>query len=334
MLNSFFYAHILKMSSFSICLRQFSLNKVKKNIFFYFFLYLIIFSLVACNGNEDFKEIDLSKTQKISISDKNLKNVDNNTIYVGFDLRWEPTEDVAFYMPLIKYLEAKTGFNYKIKVPRNYPDNIHMLGKGSIDISLMGTVSCLLSGSKYGSYPIVFGLNGQSQPYYKGAIIKKAGNKTINSLKDIKHKKFVFGNKYSTQGYLIPRKMLEDAGIYLKDLEYEFSDSHKDVVNKVVNGFADAGAIQDKLAFKMAEEGILDIVKLSKPFPSSTVCVSPYLSSAKKNIIKAALLEFNPKNGFKSDLWKFTEMENGFTDAENVRFGDLMSLINKYYNLK
>lgn len=243
-------------------------------------------------------------------------------------------EDLAFYMPLIKYLEEKTGFIYKVKVPRNYPDNIHMLGKGDIDISLMGTVSCLLSGNKYGSYPILFGLNGQSQPYYKGAIVKKAGNSNINSLKDIKHKRFAFGNKYSTQGYLIPRKMLEDEGIYLTDLEYEFSDSHKDVVNKLLNGFADAGAIQDKLALKMAEEGILDIIKLSDPFPSSTVCVSPYLSDDKIKKIKTTLLQFNPKSNLKNDLWKFTEMENGFTDAENVKFENLMTLIDRYYNLK
>lgn len=79
---------------------------------------------------------------------------------------------------------------------------------------------------------------------------------------------------YSTQGYLIPRKLLEDHGISLTNINYEFSESHRDAANKLINGFVDAATIQDKLGFKLANEGSVTIITASKIYPSSTVCVS------------------------------------------------------------
>lgn len=308
-----------------------TLMDVKNNLYLIFSLIAVICIFSSCTNKDNFKEIDLTKTEKL---EKIEDTKDNDTLYVGFDLRWEPVEDLQFYLPIINYLKERTGLKFKIVVPRNYLDNIHMLGNGKIDISFMGTVSCLISRSKYGSYPIVFGLNGQNEPYYRSAIVKKAGNDDIKSVEDIKNKKFAFGNKYSTQGYLIPRKMLEDSGIKLENLDYEFSDSHKDVVNKIVNGFSDAGAVQDRLAFKMEEEGTIEIIKLSDLFPSSTVCVSPLLERGRLRLLKRALLQFDPKKDIHSDMWKFTEMENGFTDAEDIELKELMLLIKEYYNLK
>lgn len=315
---------------------SFTSDLLKKYQLGYFFVKFVILFLmfilsVSCNSQEDIKKIDLSNT----FEQKNEDNKrDNNTIYLGFDLRWEPIEDLQFYAPLIKYLTSSTGLKIKIVVPRTYSDNIHMLGQGKIDISFMGTVNCLISGKQYGSYPILLGLNGQNEPFYRGAIVKKYGNNKIRTLQDIKNKKFAFGNRYSTQGYLIPRKLLEDEGISLELIDYEFSESHKDVAYKIINGFCDAGAIQDKLAIKMAKENLLEIIKLSDRFPSSTVCVSPTLSIEKVDILKNALLKFNPKNDVKNNLWQYTEMENGFMDVNNVDLKDLFPLIKRYYNLK
>ncbi|MCA1933416.1 MAG: PhnD/SsuA/transferrin family substrate-binding protein [Calditerrivibrio sp.] len=293
-------------------------------------VFLLLF-FISCGERDNIKKIDLSKTSE---QKQNGIKKDNNTIHIGFDLRWEPIEDLQFYEPLIKFMQSETGLKFKIVIPRTYSDNIHMLGQGEIDISFMGTVNCLISSSKYGSYPIVVGLNGDNEPFYRSALVKKAGNSTIKTIKDLKNRKFAFGNKYSTQGYLIPRNMLENKDIFLEDLDYEFSDSHKDVAYKVINGFCDAGAMQDKLAFKMVNEKLLEIVELSNKFPSSTVCVSPLLDNYKVDIIKNALLRFNDKKELRGPSWKYTEMENGFIDVGEVNLKDLLPLIKRYYNLK
>lgn len=253
-------------------------------------------------------------------------------ITVGFDLRWKPVEDVSFYLPLLNYLKESTGYDFKFKVPRSYEENINMLGKGEIDISIMGSVSCLVSKIKYGAYPIVVGLNNQKEPYYNSAIIKNVNNKNINNIKELKGKRFAFGNRFSTQGYIIPRKMLEDNGISYHDIYAEFSISHDDVAKKVINNTVDAGAIQDKLAFKLEQQGLVKVISLSDDYPSSTICVSPRLD---KNIvlsIKNALINLNPLNReeFLRKNWDMTEMSGGFVDASLVDFSKVEKLIQKY----
>lgn len=253
-------------------------------------------------------------------------------ITVGFDLRWKPVEDVSFYLPLLDYLKESTGYDFKFKVPKSYEENINMLGKGEVDLSIMGSVSCLVSKIRYGAYPIVVGLNNQKKPYYNSAIIKNINNQNISSIKDMKGKRFAFGNRFSTQGYIIPRKVLEDSGINYHDIYAEFSISHDDVAKRVINNTVDAGAIQDKLAFKLQQQGVIKIISLSDEYPSSTICISSALDKNKVKEIKNALIKLNPleRENFLRKNWDMTEMSGGFVDASEVDFSKVEKLIQKY----
>lgn len=133
----------------------------------YCFLLLIISCLIlSCSDNEHLS-IDINKKELPR------KNGVSNTYYIGFDLRWDPVEDVKFYLPLLHHLSSETGYNFKFKIPRSYQENIYMLGNGSVDLSLMGSVSCMIANIQFGAEPIVVGLNSNGKPYYKSVIIKK-----------------------------------------------------------------------------------------------------------------------------------------------------------------
>lgn len=291
---------------------------------------LLFLSLLACSSQEYINIDDLEKYSEPKVSSNEEK-----ILYIGFDLRWEPVEDVKFYLPFIEYLKKETGLNIKFMIPRSYQENIFMLGNGDIDISFMGAVSCMIANIQFGAEPLVVGLNEQKKPTYQSIIVKRKNDNTIKNIKNIKGKRVAFGNKYSTQGYLIPRKMLEDNGISLNEIIYEFSESHKDAVNKLINGYVDVAAIQDKLAKKLLKDGIIDIVAISDYYPSSTICISKKVSPEIRDKLKNAILSYHDKADKKTlEMWKDTEMSSGFLDANMVNFNKVKKLIKMYYGIK
>ena len=113
---------------------------------------------------------------------------------------------------------------------------------------------------------LVKGLDSNKQGNYRSAIII-ARSDLSPKISELKDKCFAFGSRYSTQGYLIPRYMLEQEGIFLKDLKkYLFADSHWECAQAVINGKAFAGGIQDTLAFRLPEKGSGEIFSLIRGY--------------------------------------------------------------------
>lgn len=83
---------------------------------------------------------------------------------------------------------------------------------------------------------LVKGLDSNKHGYYRSAIII-ARSDLSPKISELKDKCFAFGSRYSTQGYLIPRYMLEQEGIFLKDLKkYLFTGSHWECAQAVIMG--------------------------------------------------------------------------------------------------
>ena len=71
---------------------------------------------------------------------------------------------------------------------------------------------------KYGVDVIVKALR-DGKPYQHSVIITSA-EKGINSVGELKGMSFAFGDFYSTSSHIVPRAILLEAGVDLKDLSY------------------------------------------------------------------------------------------------------------------
>ncbi|RPI36534.1 MAG: phosphate/phosphite/phosphonate ABC transporter substrate-binding protein, partial [Nitrospiraceae bacterium] len=70
-------------------------------------------------------------------------------------------------------------------------------------------------------------------------------------------KRFAFGDRESTMGYLVPRYVLWKAGVDLKDLEgYTFMANHNNVALSVLSGDYEAGAVRDDVFDKYQPKGL------------------------------------------------------------------------------
>jgi len=305
-----------------------------KIFFSSFVVYITFLSLVFSGCVEQEKPKKVSLYSRASGTPSSTGDNQKNTIQFGFDFNLDPKEEVNIYTPFIKYLEEKTGSHFHLKFTEKNEDTVENLSKGVIHFALVNPLSYVAGREKYGNVIryLASGVNKEGDPGYQAIIFTKQDSK-IRDIEDIKGRSFAFGAKMSTQGHLIPREMLEDAGIYLKDLShYVYTGSHIDIVASVLNGEADAGGMQDTLANNLAAEGKIKILKISKPYPSSLIA---YNSSVDKNTVDAvrsALLALEPLGRHKEALtgWEKTEMPFGFTMVNESEFYKVAVLARKY----
>ena len=195
-------------------------------------------------------------------------------------------------------LEVATGYRFESFVATSYAGVIEAMGAGRADIGWLNTFSYVIAHQKYGVevrlVTVRFGL-----PYYRAEIIAQSAS-GINSLADLKGKRFAFVDPASTSGYLFPLAGLKKAGYDPAKFfgQTVFAGSHNNVVLAVYQGRAEAGAVfedarasvQKTLPDVMQK---LKVVWKSDPIPNDTVSFRKDLPADVKDRVSTALLRFS-----------------------------------------
>lgn len=293
---------------------------------------LLSFLPAGCGDHEEPKKVSL---QKRSPPVENLieeQPSDGKLLKFGFDHRLSPKDDVRIYLSFLQYLNQQTGYRFSLKFTEKYEETADNLGRGMIHFAALGPVNCVTAKNKYGAGCLATGLNREGKAEYRAVIFARADN-PLTSLAELRGKSFAFGDRFSTQGHVIPRKMLEDAGVGLEDLRgYVYTGSHANTVKAVLNGDYEAGAIQDTLADHLNREGRIKIIAASKPYPSSLVCYAKEVSPAALAAVTKALLAMEPQGAHRDLLvdWERTEMANGFVAYQADSLREIEELVGRY----
>lgn len=195
-------------------------------------------------------------------------------------------------------LEVASGYRFESFVATSYAGVIEAMGAGRADIGWLNTFSYVIAHQKYGVevrlVTVRFGL-----PYYRAEIIAQSAS-GINSLADLKGKRFAFVDPASTSGYLFPLAGLKKAGYDPAKFfgQTVFAGSHNNVVLAVYQGRAEAGAVfedarasvQKTLPDVMQK---LKVVWKSDPIPNDTVSFRKDLPADVKDRVSTALLRFS-----------------------------------------
>jgi phosphonate transport system substrate-binding protein len=160
------------------------------------------------------------------------------------------------YKPLSEYLYKKTGVKIELKIlPRygNIIDNFNSLG---MDGAFFGSFTYALAKSKLDVEVLARPekLNGKSG--YKGYVFVRVDS-GIKGAKQMKGRVFVFVDKATTAGYLLPLAYFKKNGIrnykaYFK--ETYFAGTHEDAIYDVLNKKADIGAAKNTIFKILAQK--------------------------------------------------------------------------------
>ncbi|MFN3981321.1 MAG: PhnD/SsuA/transferrin family substrate-binding protein, partial [Caldilinea sp.] len=96
----------------------------------------------------------------------------------------------------------------------------------------------------------------------------------------------------------------------------------------VTSGRYDAGALQDTLALNLAERGLVRILALSDPYPSSGIVAAPDAPAQTIALTQNALVRLDPQGADAAALyhWERSEMPRGFVHAEDADYQTLRQL--------
>ena len=253
---------------------------------------------------------------------------DKPVIRFGVIPRYNPLVMYKRYQPIMDYLTAETPYRFELKISRDYPEAVRFLQQGVTQISSLGDVTFAEANTLYNAIPILKPLNRDGSPYYRSAIIVRTDS-PLKDIKELRDRSMAFGSTHSTSGNLIPRYLLWDNGVGMRDLKSFTNLQHHDAVAKaILKGQYDAGAVKDVVAEKYKSHG-LRILAWSAPIPAVPLVVRSDTPPGVVKAITEALLKLNrnnPKHQAIMKTWD-DEFSNGFAPARREDYAAIFRMI-------
>lgn len=253
---------------------------------------------------------------------------DKPVIRFGVIPRYNPLVMYKRYQPIMDYLTENTPYRFELKISRDYPEAVRFLQQGVTQVSSLGDVTFAEASTRYAAIPILKPRNRDGFPFYRSAIIVRADS-PLKNITELRGKTMAFGSPHSTSGNLIPRYLLWDNGIGLRDLKSFTNLQHHDAVAKaILKGQYDAGAVKDVVAEKYKSHG-LRILAWSAPIPAVPLVVR---KDAPPDVVKsltAALLKLdrtNPEHQKMMQTWD-DEFRYGFAPATKDDYQGIFRMI-------
>ncbi|MEE9524390.1 MAG: phosphate/phosphite/phosphonate ABC transporter substrate-binding protein, partial [Thermodesulfovibrionales bacterium] len=239
-----------------------------------------------------------------------------------------PAEMFDKFGPLVDYLSEKTGRKFELKIAMDLAEAIKDISDGVTQISYL-TPSTYIKAHKAGGVRVIAQALRDGKPYHHSVIVASP-DKGILSMEDLKGKSFAFGDKNSTSSHIVPRHMLQTAGIELKDLlNYDYLKRQDAVADAVLKGEFDAGGVMESIALKYKKEG-LKIIKFSDEIPEFNICVNRLMPEKDVGISLDAILALDDSDIEGSAILKSIDRSySGFARADGSDYKGIQDMMNK-----
>ncbi|GAB6182983.1 phosphate/phosphite/phosphonate ABC transporter substrate-binding protein [Thermodesulfovibrio hydrogeniphilus] len=206
---------------------------------------------------------------------RNLKGVDYieygpKTIKVAILPLYSPLTIYKRFDPLMRYLSAKTGYEFKLVIPKNFEEFMEIVSSGKVHFSYQNPYIFSLIYRKYPIRPIAItigedcttdeGICGGEK--FRGIIITRKDS-NISKIEDLKGKKIMIVSPTSAGGYLSQKLYLEKKGFNLqRDFKLIDAKRQEKVLIGVYKGEADAGFIRESALIVWSDEVDLSKIKI------------------------------------------------------------------------
>ncbi|MFN3641833.1 MAG: phosphate/phosphite/phosphonate ABC transporter substrate-binding protein [Gemmobacter sp.] len=234
---------------------------------------------------------------------------------------YTPVEDPAVYVEVWKdflaHLEAVTGKRTQFFPVDSNAAQIEAMRAGRLHVAGFNTGSNPLAVACAGFRPFAMMADFDDSFGYEMEFITYPGS-GIEKVEDIRGRKMAFTAETSNSGYKAPVALMRaqfgmEAG---RDYTPAFSGKHDNSILGVVNKDYDAAAIANRVAWRMAERGVIkrdDYVTIykSETFPTTGYGVAHNLKPELQEKIREAFFSFD---------WKGTGLEKEFGSAGQNKF--------------
>jgi phosphate/phosphite/phosphonate ABC transporter binding protein len=265
---------------------------------------------------------------KDEVSTFRIEDAGSGLVKLGIVPLESPAQMYKKFQPLAEYLSQKIGREVVFKLTPTFSEAVRDIGTGAADICYMTPSTYIEAHEKYGVELMAKAVRN-GVPYSHTMIVTRKDSQ-INTIDDLKGRKFAFGDKMSTSSYLVPLYMLSRAGVKLSDLsEHRFLGHHDDVAKAVLLGEYDAGGIRETTAYQFMDKG-LRLVKTSEDIPEFNICARPGIDAELKTALKNAVLALVDKDTTTARVLKSIDRDyTGFMDADDRDYDGVRVMMKK-----
>ncbi len=239
------------------------------------------------------------------------------------------TELIKKFRPLADYLAEAVGRPVQLEFSSDYTVHIERIAAGMYDAAYMGPLSFVRLAETHGGVPLLAKLEVEGRPFFQGAIFVREES-PIRKLEDLAGRRVAFVSPSSTMGYLVPRHLLEQAGVDLEELGgYSFLDHHENVALGVMVGDFDAGAVKEETFLKYASQGARALA-MTPPIPEHLFVASSRQTPGTVEAMRAALLSISKSPEGRKALRSIKSTATNLVPVDSKDYDVLREILARY----
>ena len=237
------------------------------------------------------------------------------------------TQLVEAFTPLVAYLSKKLDdTSLSLRITPDYQAHVDAIGQNEVDIAYMGPVQYVKLIERYGAKPLLARQAINGSPFFHGKVFV-AKSSAIQSLADLKGKRFAFTEPLSTMGHLVPRSMLWGAGVSVDSLAgFKFVGDHVNVALAVLTGEFDAGAVKEDVYFGYESRG-LRAIATSPPISDHVFVVGNQVSAVRIQQLRELLFHLREEPDGKQIMSGVAKGVTAFVPAVDTDYDSLRALL-------
>lgn len=194
------------------------------------------------------------------------------------------------YQPLVDHLCARTGRPWELVVAVSHSAAALDLCSGQVALAYLDPFGYARAHALCGAEPLVRLRTGGRVTYHSDVLVR--ADSALERLEDLRGRRFGFGAPLSTAGHLVPRAMLQDAGLQPGgDVRCRYFEHGEDAARAVLLGEVDACGVRDLTGELFIERGLRRLAR-SAAIPSPPLVLSPKAPRALREALREVLLAF------------------------------------------
>lgn len=232
------------------------------------------------------------------------------------------------YLPFTDYVSRESGIGLELVLAKDYRSIIDDLLAGELDVALLGGLSYVVARDASAEVvPLCAVLSPEGTPTDRTVIFCRKDS-DMQTLRDLAGKRFAFASTLSTAGYLRPLCFLGEHGI--PAASFGATDNlrtHEAVVQSVLRGRHDTGAVSEATFRRFADKGELKVLAETPPHPGFVI-VARRADVPGVQILKEFLLGLDvsvPRLAPAVSKWS-PRLRNGFTQVTDQDYAPIRKL--------
>ncbi|HTZ18537.1 MAG TPA: phosphate/phosphite/phosphonate ABC transporter substrate-binding protein [Dissulfurispiraceae bacterium] len=212
------------------------------------------------------------------------------------------------YEPLMKYLSDKTGYEFKLVIPKDFDEFVGVVKSGTVDFSyqnpyVFAQIDLI--------YPIKALVTTMGQPdeesggeeAYRGVIITRTDS-PIKTVNDLINRRVMIVSPKSAGGFLSQKIFLARHGIKVEnDMKIIDAKRQEKVILGVYNGLADAGFVREGALQVLKDEVDMRNIRVlatTNPLPNWPIASTKKVNPALANKVKRLLIGLDDSSVLKA----------------------------------